>query len=59
MMIPAGRLGQPKEIGELIRYLANMKGSLHTGTIIKFAVGLDFGLAAVGDRLHQALLRPG
>lgn len=38
-VVPAGRLGEPEEIGELILYLANMKGSFHTGTIIKFAGG--------------------
>lgn len=38
-VVPAGRLGGPKEIGELVKYLANMKGSFHTGTIIKFAGG--------------------
>jgi NAD(P)-dependent dehydrogenase (short-subunit alcohol dehydrogenase family) len=38
-VVPAGRLGEPEEIGELINYLANMKGSFHTGTIIKFAGG--------------------
>lgn len=38
-VVPAGRLGRPEEIGELICYLANMKGSFHTGTIIKFAGG--------------------
>lgn len=38
-VVPAGRLGDPEEIGELIAYLANMKGSFHTGTIIKFAGG--------------------
>ncbi len=38
-VVPAGRLGEPEEIGELIKYLANMKGSFHTGTIIKFAGG--------------------
>ncbi len=37
--VPAGRLGEPEEIGELINYLAMMKGSFHTGTIIKFAGG--------------------
>ena len=26
-------------IGELVSYLSNMKGSFHTGTIIKFAGG--------------------
>ena len=38
-VVPAGRLGEPEEIGELIHYLADMKGSFHTGTIIKFAGG--------------------
>jgi len=38
-VVPAGRLGEPEEIGELVMYLANMKGSFHTGTIIKFAGG--------------------
>ena len=38
-VVPSGRLGEPDEIGELINYLANMKGSFHTGTIIKFAGG--------------------
>jgi len=38
-VVSAGRLGKPEEIGELVSYLANMKGSFHTGTIIKFAGG--------------------
>jgi len=38
-VVPAGRLGDPEEIGELLIYLANMKGAFHTGTIIKFAGG--------------------
>ena len=38
-VVPAGRLGEPEELGELINYLANMRGSFHTGTIIKFAGG--------------------
>lgn len=38
-VVPAGRLGEPEEIGELVTYLASMKGSFHTGTIIKFAGG--------------------
>lgn len=38
-VVPAGRLGTPEEMGELVSYLANMKGSFHTGTIIKFAGG--------------------
>ncbi len=38
-VVPAGRLGEPVEIGELVSYLANMRGAFHTGTIIKFAGG--------------------
>ena len=38
-VVPAGRLGKTEEIGELVSYLANMKGAFHTGTIIKFAGG--------------------
>lgn len=38
-VVPAGRLGTPEEIGELILYFANMKGSFHTGTVVKFAGG--------------------
>ncbi len=34
--VPRGRLGTPEELGELITYLAQMKGSFHTGTIIPF-----------------------
>ena len=38
-IVPAGRLGDPDEIGELLSYLANMEGSFQTGTIIRFAGG--------------------
>jgi len=38
-VVPAGRLGEPEEKGELISCLANMEGSFHTGTIIKFTGG--------------------
>lgn len=38
-VVPAGRLGKPEEIGEMITYLAEMKGAFHTGTIMKFAGG--------------------
>ncbi|MEM9301338.1 MAG: SDR family oxidoreductase [Pseudomonadota bacterium] len=38
-VVPAGRLGEPREIGELVSYLAGMEGSFHTGTVIKFAGG--------------------
>lgn len=41
--VPAGRLGRADELCELIRYLARMKGSFHTGTIIEFAGGWPFG----------------
>lgn len=37
--VPAGRLGDPEEVGELIGYLATMKGTFHTGSIIKFSGG--------------------
>ena len=37
--VPAGRLGTPEELGELVCVLANMKGSYHTGAFIKFAGG--------------------
>lgn len=38
-VVPAGRLAQPEEIGELIRYLATMQGSFLTGAIIDFSGG--------------------
>lgn len=38
-VVPAKRLGEPEEIGELVSYFANMKGSFHTGTVVKFAGG--------------------
>lgn len=38
-VVPAGRLGRPDEIGRLVSYLANLEGSFHTGTTIKFAGG--------------------
>ena len=41
--VPAGRLGRPDEIGELIRYLATMDGSFQTGTVIPFAGGWPAG----------------
>lgn len=34
--VPRGRLGTQEELAELITYLALMKGSFHTGTIIPF-----------------------
>lgn len=37
--VPAGRLGRPEEIGELIRFLATTEGSFMTGAIIDFAGG--------------------
>ncbi len=37
--VPAARLGQPQEIGELIHYLATMQGSFMTGAIIDFSGG--------------------
>lgn len=41
--VPVGRLGQPEEVGELIRYLATMKGSFMTGAIIDFSGGWPSG----------------
>lgn len=38
-VVPAGRLGQPEEIGELIRYLATMDGAFLTGAVIDFSGG--------------------
>jgi 3-oxoacyl-[acyl-carrier protein] reductase len=38
-IVPAGRLGEPQEIGELIRYLATMEGTFMTGAIIDFSGG--------------------
>jgi 3-oxoacyl-[acyl-carrier protein] reductase len=37
--VPAGRLGRPEEIGELIRFLATTKARFLTGAIIDFAGG--------------------
>ena len=37
--VPAGRLGEPQEIGELIHYLATMQGTFMTGAIIDFSGG--------------------
>jgi NAD(P)-dependent dehydrogenase (short-subunit alcohol dehydrogenase family) len=38
-VVPAGRLGEPAEIGALVRYLATLEGSFHTGSIIPFTGG--------------------
>jgi NAD(P)-dependent dehydrogenase (short-subunit alcohol dehydrogenase family) len=37
--VPAGRLAEPEEIGELIQYLATMQGTFMTGAIIDFSGG--------------------
>lgn len=37
--VPAGRLAEPEEIGELIHYLATMQGTFMTGAIIDFSGG--------------------
>jgi 3-oxoacyl-[acyl-carrier protein] reductase len=37
--VPAGRLGQPEEIGELIQFLAKTEARFLTGAIIDFAGG--------------------
>ena len=41
--VPAGRLARPEEIGELIRYLASMKGNFLTGSIIDVSGGWPAG----------------
>lgn len=38
-VVPVGRLAEPAEIGELIRYLATMHGNFLTGAIIDFSGG--------------------
>jgi NAD(P)-dependent dehydrogenase (short-subunit alcohol dehydrogenase family) len=38
-VVPAGRLGHTAELSELIGYFAGMKGSFHTGSIVKFSGG--------------------
>lgn len=43
--VPAGRLAEPAEIGELIAYLATMKGSFLTGAVIDFSGGWPVALA--------------
>jgi 3-oxoacyl-[acyl-carrier protein] reductase len=42
-VVPAGRLARPEEIGELIVYLATMKGSFLTGSVIDFSGGWPVG----------------
>lgn len=37
--VPAGRLGDPEEVGQVVSFLANLKGSFQTGAIIKFSGG--------------------
>ena len=46
--VPAGRLADPEEIGELIHYLATMKGSFMTGSIIDFSGGWPVAMPAPG-----------
>ena len=43
-VVPVGRLAKPEEIGELIRYLATMKGTFLTGAIIDFSGGWPVAL---------------
>ena len=42
--VPAGRLAEPEEIGELIHYLATMQGTFMTGAIIDFSGGWPVGV---------------
>lgn len=37
--VPIGRLGKAQELGDLVLYLASLRGAFHTGSIIKFAGG--------------------
>jgi NAD(P)-dependent dehydrogenase (short-subunit alcohol dehydrogenase family) len=37
--VPVKRLAEPREIGELIHYLATMKGTFMTGAFIDFSGG--------------------
>ena len=41
--VPIGRLGDANELGDLIVYLANLRGAFHTGSIIKFSGGWPVG----------------
>lgn len=43
--VPVGRLAEPAEIGELVAYLATMKGSFLTGAVIDFSGGWPVALA--------------
>lgn len=43
--VPAGRLAEPWEIGELIVFLATAKGRFLTGAVIDFSGGWPFGPA--------------
>lgn len=38
-VVPVGRLAEPQEIGELVRYLATSQGTFMTGAIIDFSGG--------------------
>ena len=41
--VPAGRLGKPEEIGEVIRFLATSRAAFLTGAIIDFSGGWPVG----------------
>ena len=43
--VPAGRLGKPEEIGEVIRFLATSTAPFLTGAIIDFSGGWPVGAA--------------
>lgn len=43
--VPAGRLGRPEEIGDVIRFLATTQARFLTGAVIKFAGGWPRGIA--------------
>ena len=43
--VPLGRLGEPREMGELIVFLAGAKARFLTGAVIDFAGGWPVGAA--------------
>jgi len=38
-MVPAGRLGRPEELGELVTFLATTRARFMTGTTLEFTGG--------------------
>lgn len=46
--VPMGRLGQPEEVGEVVRFLATMQGNFMTGAIMDFSGGWPAALPRPG-----------